>query len=232
MKPLLSALLFLAALAPVASAQSEGTFAVGLSASSKIGVKDGTAGAVNPSFLWRYGHGRDGFGWQFGLGWYSAELTQPVGQVTTEFGELNVRPILAGYGYTLRLPRSARRHTSADTPGEPDEAMSSPRRRVSITARLLGGYALTKFTLTPTFDEAYRSAFSANAVSTHMSNAFAVRPELSAWFDVSRRVGLFVSGSYTLARPYVTLTTPVGSEERRLNADVVTLTIGTVYSVF
>lgn len=231
MKSLLGALLVLVALAPSASAQSEGTVAVGVSASSKIGVKDGTAGAVNPAFLWRYGHGRDGFGWQFGLGWYSAELTQPVGQVPTAFGELQVRPILAGYGYTLRLPRPARpRPDAADTPGGHDE--SAPRRRIAITARLLGGYALTKFTLTPTFDEAYRQAFSANAVSTHMSNALVVRPELSAWFDISRKIGLFVGGSYTVARPYVTLTTPTGSDERRLNADVVTLTIGTVYSVF
>lgn len=229
-KRFLGALVLLLGSVQSASAQSTGIAAVGISASTKIGVQDGTAGSVSPSFLWRYGHGRDGFGFQAGLGWYSAELTQPVGQTSQPFGELHVRPVMVGYGYTLRLPRAPK--PRPDTPGVPGGTDDTPRRRIAITGRLLGGYALTKFELEPAFDDAYRRAFNANTLSTHASNAFVVKPELSAWIDVSRKIGLLLSASYTAARPYITVTSSAGSDERHVRADVVTLTVGTVYSVF
>ena len=228
MKPLIGALLLLVALAPAASAQSDGTLAVGLTLGSRVGVRTGTAGDVSPGIVLRPGHGRDGFGWELGLSWYAAELQHPVAQATTDFGKLRVRPLLAGYGYTLRVPRSPQSKAEADAP----ETSSAPRRRVTLSARLLGGYAFTSFDVRPSFVDTYSRTLDVSAVRADVANTFVVKPEVSAWFDVSRKVGLLVSAGYMAARPQVTVTSSGGRDTRRANADVVMLTVGTVYSVF
>ena len=203
--------------ASVAHAQSEGTFAVGLGGGHSFGVSDGTGGrAILPRVpLFRIqpppdenGRRPDGWGPQFGLPWYTADLRQPVTQSPVDFGELHVRPIMAGYGYTKRFDRTA------------------------VTARALGGYAFNRLKRSPAFDADYTKAFGAGAITTTVSNTFVVRPDLSVWFDLGKKVGLNVSAGYTLTRPTVTISGPHGFDERHVDADVVTVTVGLVYSVF
>lgn len=230
MKSLFGALFLLATLPAVASAQSDGQLAMGLTLGSRIGVKDGTAGDIRPGIVLRPGHGRDGFGWELGLSWYSADLQQPVDQTSTDFGQLHVRPLLAGYGYTLRLPRRAK--TRPDQEDSSQASSSTPRRRVAFNARLLGGYAFTSLDVHSTFVDSYSRRLDVSAVQADVANAFVLKPEVSAWIDVSRKVGLLFSAGYMLSRPQVTVTSSAGRDTRRANADVVMLTVGTVYSVF
>ena len=109
--------------------------------SSKIGAETGTAGRVSPGVLWHLGSGHDGWGAAGGLGWYTADLQQPLFDTPlADFGVLRVRPIVAGASYT--------RHV----------------RRVALTASLLGGYAFNTFTLRPSFSQAYRAAVDGRVV--------------------------------------------------------------------
>jgi hypothetical protein len=191
-----------------AAAQSAGSFAVGGSLSARSGTDSGTSGHSDVGLLWRFGHGHDGWGWQYGLGWYAADLVQPVGTGVADFGELHVRPFVGGYGYSKQFGRT------------------------QLTGRLLAGYAVNSFEMRPTFDDAYRRAFGAGTVTTEVSNSFVVRPEVSAWIDLTRKVGLNVSVGYVVARPEVTVSSTVGTDTRHIRADVVLLKIGAVYSVF
>ena len=192
-----------------ASAQTAGTFALGLDVGTKVATHDGATGHPNVGVLWRFGHGRDGWGWEYGLSWYSAELEQPIADIApTGFGELHVRPILGGYGYSRR----AGRH--------------------SVSAKLLGGYAFNSFELHPSFDDTYRQRLGATSVTTDASNGFVLKPELSAWVDLGRKIGLRASAAYMVSRPGVTVTSSLGRDHRHINADVLMLKIGAVYSIF
>ncbi len=206
---LVGAFILLIGTAAPSRAQTEGLLALGLDVGPTVAADDGTIGQSAVGLLWRVGHGRDGWGWRYGLSWYSTELEQPVGDVApTEFGTLHVRPILAGYGYARRVGPAL------------------------ITAQLLGGYAFNSFTLRPTFDDTYRHRLGASTVTTDASNSFALMPELSSWLDVGRKIGLRVSVGYMVARPGVTVSSSLGRDHRHINADVLMLKIGAVYSVF
>lgn len=191
-----------------AAAQTEGAVAVGLSVSSRQAIDSGTVGHTGVGFTWRIGHSRTGWGWHYGLGWYSTDLEQPITSGPTDFGELKIRPIMGGYGYTRVIGRTA------------------------LTGKIMGGYAFNSFELHPTFDDQYRRLLGARTVTTDVSNTFVVKPEMSAWIDISRKIGLQVSAAFTLARPEVTVSSTLGSDTRHIRADVVTLKIGAVYSVF
>ena len=194
--------------ASTASAQVDGTLAVGLNVSLKDGMDSGSIGNTNLGLLWRIGHGSDGWGWHWGLGWYGLDLDQPAGSDRTRFGELHIRPFMAGYGYTRRFGRT------------------------SATAKVLGGYAVNSFELQPSFDDAYRRNLGAQGLRADVSNSFVVKPEVSAWIDLNRKVGLNISVGYMVARPDVTVSSTLGSDRRRIDADAFMLKVGAVYSVF
>lgn len=189
-------------------AQTEGRLALGLDVAREIATNDGTAGHSSVGLLWRLGHGREGWGWRYGLSWYSTDLVQPIADAPTKFGTLRVRPILAGYGYARQIGPAL------------------------VTGRLMGGYAFNTFELLPTFDDAYRQQLGATTVTTDASNGFVVKPELSAWIDLGRKIGLHASAGYMVSRPGVTVSSSLGRDQRHINADMLMLKVGVVYSVF
>jgi hypothetical protein len=189
-------------------AQSGGTFAAGATVSSKHGLDAGTLGHANIGLLWRFEHGHDGWGWHYGLGWYSTDLEQPIGSQLAEFGELHVRPVLGGYGYSRRFGRTY------------------------VTGKIMGGYAFNSFELLPTFDDTYRRMLGAGTVTADVTNTFVVKPEISAWIDLSRKIGLNVSAAYSVARPRVEVSSTLGTDTRHIRADVMMFKVGAVYSIF
>jgi hypothetical protein len=204
-------LVILLALAPcrAAFAQSEGKFAVGGAFTMRLPNDSGTVhGSKGPGLLWRFGHGKTGWGWHWGLNWYSTDLDRAVGGHDTELGELRVRPIMAGYGYT-RVIRGAR-----------------------MTADVIAGYALTTISLTPGASDAYRDRLGARSVTADASNTLAAKPEVEVWFDLNKKIGINVSAGYMIARPHVTVRSSLGDDERRVRADMVMLRIGAVYSIY
>lgn len=208
MRSILLALFVLCAIPAAARAQSDGMLALGMGVTVREAPSEGAAGSVKPSLIWRIGHGNDGWGFRWGLNWYATDLTEPVAAANTDFGRLRVRPLMVGYGYERRFGR------------------------LLVGGGVIGGYAVTAFRMTTEFNDQYRLKLSATGVRSTVSNTFVVRPEMSAWFDISRKLGLNISSGYVVARPEVTVHSSLGSDRRRIRADMFNLRIGAVYSVF
>jgi hypothetical protein len=189
-------------------AQSTGKLAVGASVSSKFAGASDTRGGTGIGFLYRWGHGREGWGWKYGISWYSAELGRSLEGTQSDFGKLQVRPFLAGYGYTQIIGRT------------------------KLSANLMGGYAFTSFSPHDSFDQAYRALRGVDAIDTSSSNVFVIRPEVSLWYDVSKKVGFNLGAGYVIARPEVTVTSSLGRDRHRVHADMFSIKAGLVYSVY
>jgi len=195
-----------------AGAQTDNRFAVGLDyivrTSDRASTEDYAQGQLGPGLLWRFGNGKPGWGFHWGLNWYAVKIERPIGGNVVELGELHVRPIMAGYGYTRIV------------------------RRTTVTAAVLGGYAFGSIAVEPRAFDAYRAATGAQSVTGGASNTFALKPEIGAWYDLTRKIGVNVNAGYMIARPDVTMSTSVGIDRRTARADQFILRIGAVYSIF
>lgn len=191
-----------------AQAQTVNRLAVGVDFSLRDIAHPGATGKLGPGFDWRIGHSSQGWGWKYGLNWFSTTLDRQIGAGEVPLGKLSVRPIMAGYGYTRVI------------------------RNMSVSASLLGGYAFSQFSLEPGATDAYRERLGATAVRAEATNTFVVKPEISGWIDMSRRIGIHTGISYLVARPEVVVTSSLGQERQRLRADAFRVKIGVVYSIF
>ncbi len=79
-----------------ASAQDFEKLAIGPQIAFHFPVNDELDSSVLPGLSYKIGRPRDNDGWgpDFGFGWFSADLASPLG------GHLNVRPLLGGVGHT------------------------------------------------------------------------------------------------------------------------------------
>ena len=191
-----------------ARAQEDNTIAFGISYTERAGDSAGAHGSNGIGLAWRLGHSKTGWGLATGLGWFAADIDQSIGGVNTEVGELRVKPLMAGYGYTYSFGRA------------------------SVSAELLGGYAFVSFHQTPAAVDVYRDRLGARSLNFQSSNTFVVRPQTNLWIDLSKKVGLNVSAGYAVARPRLTIKSSLGEESRRLRADMVVLSAGLVYKIF
>jgi hypothetical protein len=207
-RPIVVALLLLAVAAAPVWAQSEGKFAIGGEFALKRPNSPETHGSHDFGPLWRFGHGDDGWGYHWGLNWYATDVDRSVAGTTVELGELRIRPFMAGYGYTYNI------------------------RKASVTAALLGGFALTSMTLNPAANDAYRDRLGARSVDASAGAALVARPEVSVWYDVSRKIGVHVNAGYIVARPQVTVSSSLGDDRRRVRADIFSVKVGLAYAVF
>ena len=201
-------------LAPIshAYAQSESRFAIGgefkVKTSDRASTEDYARGQLGPGLLWRFGEPKGGWGFHWGLNWYAVKIERTIGGSATELGELHVRPFMAGYGYTRVI------------------------RRYSITADVLGGYAIGSIGLDQPAIDAYRRALGVPTASASASNTFVLKPEIGVWYDVNKKVGVNVNAGYMMARPDVTVVTDAGTDFRTARADQFILKVGVVYSIF
>jgi len=189
-------------------AQSDNTFALGANFSLRGYNDELVRGHNGLGLLWRFGRGDTGWSWQGALNWFSADIDQAIGGSTVRFGQLHVRPIMAGYGYNYR------------------------RGGQLFTASVVAGYAFVSMSLAPTAVDAYYDRLGARSVTLEPSNTFVVRPGFSVWHDLSERVGLNISTGFLVARPHVSVRSTLGEDERRIRADVFQVKIGVAYSIF
>jgi hypothetical protein len=205
----LACLAFVLAAAIPSSAQTEGKIAVGGSVGTRIAPGANVGGDhFGISLLWRIGHSKPGFGWEWGLNWLTSDVDRSIGGVVADLGDLHVRPIMVGYGYTHLIGTNA------------------------IKGSVQGGYAFTSFSPDPLAGPLYLVRLGATSFSTDASNTFVVRPQVSVWRDMSPKVGLNITAGYMIARPKLTIRTSLGEDVERLNADMFMLKVGLVYSVF
>jgi hypothetical protein len=195
-----------------ASAQTTNRFAVGASISTKQAPDDSSVAdhGFSVGFQWRIGHSKEGWGWQYGLHWYSMDIDRLIGTSPTGLGTLRVRPFMGGYGYTHLFHGG----------------------RIAMTGDVVAGYAVNSFRLDPVAHSAYQTRLGARSISAEAVNALVVTPEFKIWYDVSKKVGLVVNGGYVFARPDVKVTSTLGTDVHRVHADTYTLKVGLVYSIF
>ena len=203
----------LALVAATAIAQTNNKFAIGadfkIRATDRASKDDYAHAKLGPGLLWRFGHGREGWGFHWGLNWYAVDIDRSIGGLATELGELKVRPIMAGYGYSYRM-----------------------NRRLSITGDVLGGYAFGSIGLVPSAVDAYERRLGGQFATARASNTFVLKPELSVWYDLNKDFGLNVNAGYMIARPDVIVDTTTGQDKRTARADQFILKVGLVYSIF
>jgi hypothetical protein len=191
-----------------ASAQSKNRFALGGEFGARQPIASEATGGQDISLLWRIGHEATGWGWDWGLNWYSSDVTSRIGGTKTPLGELHVRPIMAGYGYTYVI------------------------KRVAIYGEALGGYSFASLGLTAAATDAYRDRLGLRATSVDVSNPWVVKPEVGLWIDLTNRFGVNVSARYILARPTITVHTSGPDDVIPFRADTVMWKFGLVYSIF
>jgi hypothetical protein len=195
-----------------ADAQVNSRFAAGLDVSIAVTdhttAQDYTHGGVLLEPLWRFGTTDPGWGFHWGLNWYEASVDRSIGNVVTDLGEVRIRPIMAGYGYTW------------------------VRGRNTVSANVLGGFAFASMKMAPAAGDAYRTRLGVKAIDTDVSNPFVVKPEIDVWHDINKYLGLNVNIGYMLARPDVAVTTTTGVDRRTVRADQFLIKVGLVYSFF
>jgi hypothetical protein len=196
---------------PEASAQVDNRLAVGLSVTSRIASSSGAGGSADVGFELRLAHERPGWGPEVSFfSWFNTDVQQPVtgpGR-PSELGQLRIRPIMAGWGYTWT------------------------RGRTTVTADVLGGFAFNSFDLSEAAANDLQARLGATGLQTSASNTFVVKPEAQMWYDLNDRFGIKVSGGYLVARPSVTIASSLGDDTRSVRADSFLITVGVVYSLF
>jgi hypothetical protein len=197
-----------ASCAPQVSAQSTGRIAAGLGFTGRQPIRDDSRGSAGVNFIWRLGQGREGWGYRYGLNWYSTYLERTIGDTSTQFGKLSVRPIMGGYGYTHLMGRAA------------------------VSTNVLAGYAFTGFSMDSLAREKYRALVGGPNIHSDVRNTAVIKPEVSAWINLSDKLGANLGVGYMIARPEVTITSVAGRDRRRVVADTLMIKIGLVYSVY
>jgi hypothetical protein len=191
----------------VAHGQSDNRLAVGGSLTSRIAGSAAAAASSDVGFELRIGHEHDGWGWAYSVfGWFDTDIEQPPALSASDLGRLRVRPFMLGYGYT------------------------KIRGRAAITTDLVGGYAWNSFRLDPSTIADYERRGGSN-VHGEATNTFVVKPELTLWYDLNRRIGIKVNGGYLVARPSVTIVSTLGRATQSIRADTFLITVGVVYSI-
>jgi hypothetical protein len=191
-----------------AHAQEGNTLAVGVNYTARAADASGAHGSRGIGFAWRFGHGGTGWGWATGLGWFSADINRSVAGRSIELGEVHVRPLMAGYGYTYSFGRT------------------------SVSAELVGGYAFVSFSQAAAASDAYRDGLGARSLTLRTSNTFVVRPQTSVWVNMSKRVGVNLTAGYVVARPHLQIRSSLGEESLRLRTDMMVVSAGLVYKIF
>ena len=192
-----------------ARAQTDSRLAVGGSITARAASSSDASGSATVGFEWRLGYAIPGWGWQNSIfSWFDTGVQGTVGPGTIDLGNLRVRPVMVGYGYTW------------------------VRGRTAITADLVGGYAFNSFTMDPAAVQEYARRRGATGIEAEGTNAFAIKPEVQVWYDINSRFGLKLNGGYLIARPSVVITSSLGEDIRPVRADSFLVTVGLVYSLF
>ena len=146
-----------------------------------------------------------GLGFTLGFGWYTGDLTLSRVSGDREVGDLRIRPLMAGVGYTWMKGKLA--------------------TGVSINA----GISFNSIKL----NDQYRSFFGPGTqVTVDSSNSFAARPQLRVEYAVAKKVGVFSSAGYFYTEFDNTIDTPIGRFENEWDASSFNLFVGVMVYPF
>jgi hypothetical protein len=146
-----------------------------------------------------------GLGPTLGFGWYQGDLTFSGISGDTEIGQLRVRPLMAGIGYTWVNGRVA--------------------TGVSINA----GISFNSIRL----NDQLRTLFGPGTeIRVDASNSFAVRPQFRVEYAVARKVGVYSSVGYFFTEFDNVIETPIGRFENEWDASSFNIFVGAMVYPF
>jgi hypothetical protein len=146
-----------------------------------------------------------GFGFTVGFGWYTGDLTLSGVSADREVGDLRVRPVMAGVGYTWM------------------------KGRVATGVTINAGVSFNSISL----NDQYRLFFGPGTeVRVDASNSFAARPQLRVEYAVARKVGVFSSAGYFFTEFDNVIETPVGRFENQWDASSFNVFVGVMVYPF
>ena len=185
-------------------AQTEGRFSVGPQLTWHIptGNDIDSSIGVGVAFSLTRPKNHDGWGPDFGFGWFSADLGAPLA------GHLNTRPLLGGYGYTM------------------------VRGKYRIHFGALVGPAFAKIKVNDEDRVAWTNALGVPVAGVGVKNTWVFKPGARVTYNVHRRVGVFVGGEYERARLTLQVHTDTQDLERDLTADLINLKVGFSVGIF
>ena len=131
----------------------------------------------------------------------------------------------AGSTQTFNSRRQSARAISGDCASDRSCLVTGIRRfeaARALTTDVVGGYAFNSFHLDPSTIADYQRR-AASDVHGEATNMFVVKPELTLWYDLNRRIGIKVNGGYLVARPSVTIVSTLGRDARSIRADTFSL---------
>lgn len=203
---LIWAVLLCCASATPAYAQLRGKFAVGVSVTtlkpeaSELSTKVRIVPTVSrvPS---------KGWGIALGLNWFEADVDGGFVNLDDRLAKVNVRPLMAGVGYT------------------------AVRGRLSVTPSLIAGPSLNTLKI----DDEWTDQFAVGGDDFDTkANVYsvAVRPGMSVTYAVAPRLGLTAFGGYLFNRPEFKVLTPTGETRTRWKTDGVALSAGVVVPIY
>jgi hypothetical protein len=191
-----------------ASPPKKNRFALGgefkIKMTDRAAQEDYARGQLGPGLLWRFGTSKGGWGFHWGLNWYAVKLERPIGGTAIELGELHIRPVMAGYGYTYLIHRYA------------------------ITADVLGGYGFGTMNISDLAIAAYQRTLGVPSASASATNTLVLKPEIGVWYDVSKKVYVNMNFGYMMARPDVLIESIAVIDRRKALADQYIFKVGVV----
>ena len=146
-----------------------------------------------------------GFGPTLGFGWYRGDLTLSGVSGSAEVGDLRVRPLMAGVGYTW------------------------VRGRLATGVSINLGISFNSIRL----NDQYRGFFGPGTeVRVDSSNSFAARPQLRFEYSVARKVGIYTSLGYFFTEFDNVIETPAARFENEWDASSFNLFVGVMIYPF
>jgi hypothetical protein len=209
-RPFLASLAAVAALlwaAPPASAQEASSVSLGVGVSVTTPTNDAAGTDVGPGVVIRLS-GSDGFGPTIGLSWFTTPLHTDVDGERVELGNVSVRPLMFGVGYTREISR-----------------------RLSWHASLAAGIAFANARGTGALKGAFER-LGVGQVGVQVSDTFAWRTGAGLWVDLGPRFGMSLSLAYLAVRPEITITTGVGDRRHSVDLASIVTSVGFTYGIF
>jgi hypothetical protein len=147
----------------------------------------------------------EGWGLAMGLGWFEADLIDGRGAESRRAGELKVRPLMAGVGYTWL------------------------HGRLATTAALTAGVSVNGAELDAALQ---RAADAGQGFALDVGNSFAIRPSLEVEYFLARKFALSGTVGFLFTRPEISWTTPEGRFTDQWNASSFNVLAGFVLYPF
>ena len=184
----------------------KGRFLVGVNLTHGLTPEDyvGSRWSVSPFF--RNTPRRVGWGPSFGLNWFTGDIDVQVDGVRTTIGEVKVRPVMVGIGYTL------------------------DGGRARTTVSLVGGYAFTRARVTAALPEGTTASISITDSWVVRPNV-GVTVALTKRLALVGSIG-YIYTNPTITVDVTRLGRTAGSASGAYRADYVNITVGTAVSIF